>query len=397
MTCTATHTFSQAELDANGSPTADSGVLYNEVTASSNETPDETDDLSIPIVQEPAMTVEKSSTSSSLSAPATVDYSYLVTNTGNIALSGISLSDDNDNDDLSCPSTTLAVGADMTCTATHTFSQAELDANGSPTADSGVLYNEVTASSNETPDETDDLSIPIVQEPAMTVEKSSTSSSLSAPATVDYSYLVTNTGNIALSGISLSDDNDNDDLSCPSTTLAVGADMTCTATHTFSQAELDANGSPTADSGVLYNEVTASSNETPDETDDLSIPIVQEPAMTVEKSSTSSSLSAPATVDYSYLVTNTGNIALSGSSLSDDNDNDDLSCPSTTLAVGADMTCTATHTFSQAELDANGSPTADSGVLYNEVTASSNETPDETDDLSIPIVRSSRDRAHQGR
>jgi len=42
------------------------------------------------------------------------------------------------------------------------------------------------------------------------------------------------------------------------------------------------------------------------------------------------------------------------------------------------MHCTATHTFSQAELDANGSPTADSGVLYNEVTAISDEAPDAT-------------------
>ncbi len=386
MTCTTRRTtFSQAELDANGSPTAASGVLYNFVTASSNEAPDATDDLSIPISQEPALTVVKSSTTSSLSAPATVDYSYVVTNTGNVGLTGISLSDDNDNDDMDCPATTLAVGADMTCSATHTFSQAELDANGSPTAASGVLYNLVTASSNEAPDATDDLSIPISQEPALTVVKSSTTSSLSAPATVDYSYVVTNTGNVGLTGISLSDDNDNDDMDCPATTLAVGADMTCSATHTFSQAELDANGSPTAASGVLYNLVTASSNEAPDATDDLSIPISQEPALTVVKSSTTSSLSAPATVDYSYVVTNTGNVGLTGISLSDDNDNDDMDCPATTLAVGADMTCSATHTFSQAELDANGSPTAASGVLYNFVTASSNEAPDATDDLSIPI------------
>ena len=101
-----------------------------------------------------------------------------------------------------------------------------------------------------------------------------------------YSYLVTNTGNVTLTGILLTDDNDNDDMSCPSTTLAVGANMTCTATHTFTQAELDANGSPTAASGVLYNVVTADSNETGPTTDDLNIPITQTPAMTVEKSST---------------------------------------------------------------------------------------------------------------
>ena len=95
------------------------------------------------------------------------------------------------------------------------------------------------------------------QLPALTVDKSSVTASLSAPGTVTYNYLVTNTGNITLTGISLSDDNDNDDMNCPFTTLAVGANMSCTATHTFTQAELDAGGN-------LTNNVTASSNEGPD-------------------------------------------------------------------------------------------------------------------------------------
>ena len=98
---------------------------------------------------------------------------------------------------------------------------------------------------------------------------------------------------MTLTGISLSDDNDNDDASCLDTTLAPSTSTTCTATHTFTQTELDANGSPTADSGVLFNNVTASSNEAPDATDDLSIPIVQTATMTVVKSSATTSLSAP--------------------------------------------------------------------------------------------------------
>src|SRR5215216_3583229 len=115
----------------------------------------------------------------------------------------------------------------------------------------------------------------------MTVVKSSTTTSLSAPGTVTYDYLVTNTGNVGLTGISLSDNNDNDDMSCPSTTLAVGASMTCSATHTFTQAELDAGG-------TLDNTVTASSNEAPDATDDLSITISQSPSMSIIKEATES-------------------------------------------------------------------------------------------------------------
>ncbi len=155
----------------------------------------------------PAMTVTKTSTTSELTARRTVTYSYRVTNSGDVPLTGILLSDDNDNDDLSCPATTLAVGASMTCTATHTFTQAELDANGSPTVGSGVLFNTVTATSTEAAQVTANLSIPITYTPAMTVEKTSPTTNLSAPETVSYSYLVTNSGNVTLNNIALADDN----------------------------------------------------------------------------------------------------------------------------------------------------------------------------------------------
>jgi len=283
-------------------------------------------------------------------------------------------------DSTTCDS--LAPDATCVLTGTYVVTQADVDAGQIDNTGSVTDEDVCTPTACEDPN-----TVPVPQNSAMTVEKTSVTTNLSAPATVTYSYLVTNTGNVTLTGISLSDDNDNDDMDCPFPTLDVGTDMTCTASHTFTQAELDANGSPTADSGVLYNIVTASSNEAEDATDSLEIQIVYGPAMTVEKTSVTTNLSAPATVTYSYLVTNTGNVTLTGISLSDDNDNDDMDCPFTTLDVGTDMTCTASHTFTQAELDANGSPTADSGVLYNIVTASSNEAEDATDFLSIPINR----------
>ena len=303
----------------------------------------------------PLMTVEKTSTTTSLSAPGTVTYDYVVTNDGNVTLTGVSLADDNDNDDASCVATTIPVGGSTTCTATHTFTQAELDANGSPVAASGVLFNTVTASSNEAPDAGDDLSIPIVRNPVMTVEKTSVTTSLSAPGTVTYEYVVTNDGNVTLTGVSLADDNDNDDASCVATTIPVGGSTTCTATHTFTQAELDANGSPVAASGVLFNTVTASSNEAPDTGDDLSIPIVRNPALSIVKTATPTTYDAAGNViSYSYLVTNTGNVTISQPITIDDDIATDEACPAVpaSLAPGDTITCTASHTITQADLDA---------------------------------------------
>ena len=93
---------------------------------------------------------------------------------------------------------------------------------------------------------------------------------------------MSNTGNVTLTGVALSDDNDNNDASCATTTLAPGATTSCSATHTFSQAELDAgfgsvNPNPVNCGTGLYNFVEVDSTENATDDDDLCIPIVQTP------------------------------------------------------------------------------------------------------------------------
>ena len=196
---------------------------------------------------------------------------------------------------------------------------------------------------------------------------------------------MTNTGNQILTIIAISDDNDEEDANCPRDTLAIGAFMICIGSHDMTQDEIDDNGSPTPSSGNLSNTVTVSSDETDDALNSLNIPMAYGPSLSVVKSSTTAFVTGTGSVPYSYLVTNDGNVTLTDISLSDDNDENDMDCPETTLAPAASMTCTASHTVTQGEFDGNGSPTPDSGLLSNEVTASSNESDDAVDDLDIPI------------
>jgi hypothetical protein len=103
------------------------------------------------------------------------------------------------------------------------------------------------------------------------------------------------------------------------------------------------------------------------------------PSLSLQKSSTTSLVSAVGqVVPYSYLITNTGTVTVTGISLVDNNVDSAPSCPSTTLAVGASMTCTAQHTASIADLIA--------GSIKNTATASSNEAADAIAMLSIPAV-----------
>ena len=238
-----------------------------------------------------------------------ITYTYVVTNTGNVTVLGaISVTDDKVT--VVCPPTaSLAPGESLTCTASHTVTQADLDA--------GQIVNVASASNGVVTSPPDTVTVPAVQKPLLSIVKSSPTTSLSAPQTVNYSYLVTNTGNVTVTGIALVDDNVGGGVICPQTSLAPGASMTCTASHVFSQVELDAGGSPVAESDVLANTVTAFSNEAADVSDNLVIPIEQTPELTLVKSASPVSYDhVGEVITYTYKVTNTGNVTLPGRSRS---------------------------------------------------------------------------------
>ena len=199
-TCTATYTTTQADVDR--------GSLKNTGTATGTPPsgPNVTaqSSVSIPAVQTPAITVVKSASISSYSAAGTlITYSYQVTNTGNVTLNPVTVTDPMAGlSSISCPATSLTPGASETCTATYTTTQADVDrgslkntgtATGTPPSGPNV-----TAQSS--------VSIPAVQTPAITVVKSASISSYSAAGTlITYSYQVTNTGNVTLNPVTVTD------------------------------------------------------------------------------------------------------------------------------------------------------------------------------------------------
>ncbi|HLO29299.1 MAG TPA: DUF11 domain-containing protein, partial [Anaerolineales bacterium] len=202
---------------------------------STDEDDDDTQIVTVNFV--PALTMTKTVTSAGpYLLGSTITYNIVMTNTGDTTLTNVVVSDPKlTSDSNACasvaPNGTCALGG------SYIVQQADVDA--------GSLSNTATVTDDDLCPAagagvcSDTVTVPISQNPSMTVAKSSATTSLSAPETVDYSYLVTNTGTVTLTGISLSDDNDNDDMSCPDGALAPGAVMTCTATHTFTQAELD--------------------------------------------------------------------------------------------------------------------------------------------------------------
>ncbi|NDA40467.1 MAG: hypothetical protein EBX88_03410, partial [Actinobacteria bacterium] len=149
-----------------------------------------------------------------------VVWSYQLTNTGNRTLSNISVID-NQGVTVVCPETTLAVGQSITC-----------DANG--LAITGPYSNTATVSavSEATTVTASDSSSYFGAAPSMTLLKKTNgvdSAEVPVGDSVTWTYLVTNTGNVAIDSVVVTD-NLVSEITCPKNTLAIAETMTCSAT-----------------------------------------------------------------------------------------------------------------------------------------------------------------------
>ncbi len=125
MTCTATHTVTQADLDA--------GHYAN--TACVNDgaggAVQQCATVTVPAVQAPTLSIAKAATETSFDAVGQmIHYTIVAKNEGNTTLAAVTVADPGVTG-LSCTpanGSSLAPGASMSCTATHTVTQADLDA-----------------------------------------------------------------------------------------------------------------------------------------------------------------------------------------------------------------------------------------------------------------------------
>jgi len=160
----------------------------------------------------------------------TISYTLVVTNMGNVALTGIVLSDPGAAT-ISCPANTLAASANMTCSATHTINQSDLDA--------GTYTNTATVTGyygTQAASDTASATASFTQTRTMSVDKIKTgalSGTFAVGDVFNYTITVTNTGNVTLPGVTVTDSSAIVGACNPAngSSLAPGAIMTCAASH----------------------------------------------------------------------------------------------------------------------------------------------------------------------
>ncbi|MFC8734428.1 hypothetical protein ACFT5B_18390 [Luteimicrobium sp. NPDC057192] len=186
----------------------------------------------------------------------TIPYQYTVTNTGTTTLHGVTVDDDNVDGTVTCPDVAVPPAPDpaatITCTGSHVVTAAEASAGRVDNTATATALDpgEGTVTSNES-------SVTVPLHSAITVEKSVTSDPpYLVGQSVQYSYVVTNTGDSSLVNVALADDRiASADLSCPENTLAPGGSMTCTGSYVVRAADV-------APSGGITNTATVTAQTT---------------------------------------------------------------------------------------------------------------------------------------
>ena len=358
ITCTASYAITQRDIDA--------GAVTNVASASNGTVTSPTATQTVTAVKTPVLTLAKTATPATYSAVgASISYGYVVTNAGNTTLNGPFTVQDNKTT-VTCPATgSLTPGTSITCTASYAITQADIDA--------GAVTNVASVTNGPVTSTTAIQTVTAVKTPVLTLVKTATPATYSAVgASIIYSYVVANGGNTTLSGPLIVDDN-KATVTCPATErLAPGAAITCTANYAITQADIDA--------GAVTNVASASNGTVTSATATQTVTAVKTPVLTLVKTATPATYSAVgASIVYSYVVANAGNTTLSGPFTVQDN-KATVTCPATgSLSPGASITCTASYSVTQVDIDA--------GALTNVASASNGTVTSATAAQTVTAVK----------
>jgi uncharacterized repeat protein (TIGR01451 family) len=415
---TGTHLLTQAELDACS--------FHNDATVN-GYTPSPTntlvtisDDNDTPFVTVPSILLEMDGTldmtvtggTGQADAGDVINYTFRVTNTGNVTLTGIGLSNLTGGITLlGGPSiATLIPGAvdTTTFTGSYTLTQTDIDA--------GVFNNQVQANStapvctSATPTSTAAESMPLTQAASVQVVKLGLlDTSIVSPAgqadagdTITYTITVTNTGNVTLSNLVVTENTAGVVLTgSPIASLAPGVSnaLAYSATYTLTQADVDL--------GTFLNsiDVTAAQPIGPNVTDNGTDtrPLTPQPSISLTKTGTLNiNASAPNgianpgdTITYTFRVENTSNVTLTNISLTDPVATISGGPIASLLPDGVDTTTfTGSYTLTQADVDAGSFTntarvTASSPGFTNNVTITDNDAQTILPVPGISLVKSS--------
>lgn len=266
VTAKATYTVTQDDVDAGIVPNAAS--VFG--TSPRGDEVTDTDDVETVIRHKPEIRIEKDVDKKSLTGDAavvgtTLTYSFTITNTGNVTLHDVALDDKLDgvydlsidwdgSSDAATGDGVLSPGEAVSATAKYDLTQGDIDASHVVNTAEAVG----TSPQDEEVSSSDTVETVIGQSPRISLDKSTPQTNIgnaSAGRTVPFTFKITNTGNVTLHDVTLTDNLDgiydvvidwatSTDDATGDGVLSVGESVSGTAKYDLTQSDID-NGSVT--------------------------------------------------------------------------------------------------------------------------------------------------------
>lgn len=375
FTCSGNYTVTQPDVDRFAANAAD--TLDNTVTVSADTPRDgrltETDDVSLP---GPTANLDLELTKTALETTYDaegdiINFQIVLRNAGNVTFPAAPAVSDPQAGTVTCPAGPVAPGNSVTCTASYTIQQGDIDR--------GSFENTASATvtvGGQSDTETDSVTVNAIRSVGLTLDKTldaGSPSQFSATGVgLEYDYLLTNTGNVALENIAVADDQIG--VTCPAPTLAPGATMTCSsAVYATTQGNIN-QGGVTNIASATATEAGPTAAAVTSNTDTVTVPAVQSPAIELTKTAPTvlpGDFTAGRVVTYTFAVRNTGNVRIAGNiGVSEVTITDDkigtFTCFPTPLTIGQTQTCTADYTLTNDDINA--------GFVVNTATAAAGTT-----------------------
>ncbi|APT85477.1 DUF7507 domain-containing protein [Corynebacterium aquilae] len=372
-TCTKDHVVTAADAKA--------VTVVNIAQAAGNDptgyqvlSPQANDKFTVPVKPVPAISLKKSITNGGedkrFEEGDVVNYSFEVTNTGATKLSDIAIDDDMIIGAITCEDTELEPNISTTCTATHIVSPDDAEKQTVINVATAKAKDEYGVPVESAPDKAaftvpaKPAPQPTPTNPAIALEKTITNGdTFEEGQNVTYSFKVTNTGDVELHNVKISDKMFGDEpFTCGEQNLAPKASTTCTKDHVVTKADAEAKtvtnvATATGTTGEDADSPAVTSNpaqavfKVPAETP---APTPGQPAISLEKKITNgASFDEGATVTYELKVTNTGDVALKDVKVADKMFGDEpFVCGDSALEPKASTTCTKDHVVTKADAEA---------------------------------------------
>jgi uncharacterized repeat protein (TIGR01451 family) len=325
------YTVTQDDIDNGG--VVDPALTHdNTATGTTGQGATNEASASVLIDQKPHVTLAKSATvpgGTANSSGEVIAYTIDVTNDGNMTLTSPVVSDPSVSDLAAVLSGgfntgdadqdgKIDLGETWQYTASHTVTQDEMDAGGS-------ISNTASVTTGQGASDDDTASVTVEQNPHVVLDKAATVPGGTADVgeVISYAISVTNDGNVTLTNAVVSDPSVSDLAAVESGgfntgdadqdgKIDVGETWQYSASHTVSQAEFNAGGSISNTASV-----TTDQGATSNDSASVAVNFTPQPAMTLVKTAlgyhdinNNDVADAGDFIDFSFLVSNTGNVAL---------------------------------------------------------------------------------------